>query len=746
MIPTTRQLAREVALTSVTAAVAVGLRRLFSDWSFLRPVLVVALVSHLVSALTRRWRRPLPVAAVISAAAAAVTLAVVLYPGTTWLGLPTRTTWDVAGADLRDAWSVFGDVRAPTEPLPGFVLTAALACWIVAFLADWAAFRIRSAAEALAPSALLFGFSAMLARGPYRELAVTVYLLAVLAFLLVSQLARREERAPWLVGARRRGRRAILAGGLVTLAVTVVAGLVAGPALPGAEEEQGLVDWRDIGDSDPTRVTISPLVDIRSRLVELEAVEVFTVAAPRPEYWRLTSLESFDGTVWGASADFEPAAPLLDSDLPTGTVTELLPQTFDVVALDTLWAPAAYEPQRLNAASTDSLEYDPGSATLVVTRALSSSDGLRYQVDSAVPRRDVAAISAAAVPEPSGFGPYLELPSDFSPALRDLAFELTSGEASAYGKALALQEYFRTGFEYTLDVDGGHSVDRMEQFVFEVRAGYCEQFAGTYAALARSIGLPARVAVGFTPGDLDPASGLYRVRGEHAHAWPEVYLDGIGWLRFEPTPGRGAPGDEVYTGHAAEQSGGLVDVRSPDTPEEAAPAISETTLPPRPPVPLETEPEPVAGTDGAGGSSPWPGRLAIAALAVAIPAVLLAGVTWLQRWWRRRQAVTVDEQVEVAWREAWEATALLGLVPGDGETPIEFAARTRGRLGPGDEALARLATLTVRTCYAADEPGAAAAGEARELSGQVAVHARHRAPRTTRVRARFDPRDWWVSN
>src|SRR5829696_64989 len=71
--------------------------------------------------------------------------------------------------------------------------------------------------------------------------------------------------------------------------------------------------------------------------------------------------------------------------------------------------------------------------------------------------------------------------------------------------------------------------------------------------MARSIGLPARVAVGFTPGDVDAADPtLYHVKGKHAHAWPEVYLSGYGWVLFEPTPSRGAP-NAGYTGVSEEQ-------------------------------------------------------------------------------------------------------------------------------------------------------------------------------------------------
>jgi transglutaminase-like putative cysteine protease len=72
--------------------------------------------------------------------------------------------------------------------------------------------------------------------------------------------------------------------------------------------------------------------------------------------------------------------------------------------------------------------------------------------------------------------------------------------------------------------------------------------------MARSLGLPTRVVVGFTPGQLR-SDGLYHVEGRNAHAWDEVWFDGYGWMLFDPTPGRGAPGAEQHTGAAAQQAG-----------------------------------------------------------------------------------------------------------------------------------------------------------------------------------------------
>ena len=126
----------------------------------------------------------------------------------------------------------------------------------------------------------------------------------------------------------------------------------------------------------------------------------------------------------------------------------------------------------------------------------------------------------------------------------DEARRVTSDARSDYHRALLLQDYFRLdgGFRYDLETHSGHGIDSLEEFLFDVRAGYCQQFASAYAAMARSIGLPTRVAVGFTWGEWDSGrgeQGAYVVRGEHAHAWPEVYFAGAGWVRFEPTPGRG---------------------------------------------------------------------------------------------------------------------------------------------------------------------------------------------------------------
>jgi transglutaminase-like putative cysteine protease len=343
---------------------------------------------------------------------------------------------------------------------------------------------------------------------------------------------------------------------LLTGFAVVFAQRSVGPAVVATQSDLSAAaasdDRESEGDSDAPRVVLSPLVDFRTWLTSRSDVEVFTVESPRADYWRTTALDVFDGRIWRSRGSFEEASGSLETDLPRDTQVLEITQTFDIKSLGGVWLPVAYEPAEIVAGPPGvQLEYEPESGTVIVNRDLSDSDGLTYSVVSAVPERDLVAIEAAGDHVPTEIRDrFVDLPVDFSPRTTQLAGEITGAASTPYEKALALQDFFRDEslFSYDLDASIGHSSARIETFLFDERAGTAEQFAGTYAAMARAVELPARVAVGFTTGEFDPSINAYRVSGKHAHAWPEVWLDGIGWLRFEPTPGRGAPDDQIYTG------------------------------------------------------------------------------------------------------------------------------------------------------------------------------------------------------
>jgi transglutaminase-like putative cysteine protease len=228
-------------------------------------------------------------------------------------------------------------------------------------------------------------------------------------------------------------------------------------------------------------------------------------------------------------------------------------QLVTIQSLAGSFAPVAERPIQLRSA-TRSLFYEPESGTLLV-----SKDGLKqndiYQVVSAVvvPSSDTLRFSQSSSPPGDQ---YLQVPeNDEIPALRKVVDDIIQGLSGNYEKLLALQSYFRDNFAYSLDVPASTSTSATLDFLAR-QSGYCEQFSSTFALFSRLIGLPSRVVIGFTPGEETPIGTsnvkLFNVRSQHAHAWPEVWFDGIGWVLFEPTPGRGAPSAD-YTNVAPAQ-------------------------------------------------------------------------------------------------------------------------------------------------------------------------------------------------
>jgi len=718
----------ELALVAVTAAAALGLARLFADGSFVPPVLIAVFAAHGVAWACRRFGLGLAASAAVSAAGLALAVAWLIEPHTTTALLPGPATWQAVAADLRVAWDRFGDVKAPTPPLRGFVLAAVAGGWVAATTSDFFAFRMRARFEAMAPALTLFVFGAILGADKLRLPVTALYLAAVVAYALFSEAARQSRAGSWFAGRSRDGDTSLLRTGALLGGVAVVGAVVIGPHLPGAGSA-GLVSWRDGQEGGSrSRVTVSPLVDIRGRLVDQSNTELFTVRAERPSYWRLTSLDRFDGTIWSSLGTYQPTR----STLPGAGQGRELAQDFEVGALGSIWLPAAYRAERVEGVQGARFDRDSGS----LLAQSESVDGLAYRVVSVLPDLDSAQLSAASQDVPGDVGEeYLALPEAFSPNIVVEARRVTNGAASSYERARRLQDYFRSGvFDYSLDVDPGHGVDAMERFLFATRAGYCEQFAGTFAAMARAVGLPARVAVGFVPGArLD--DGRYHVAGRDAHAWPEVYLGEYGWVAFEPTPGRAAPGTSAYTG--------VADTPEANSTQGTLPPATSTTAPGTPPVSTPEEEQQVESQTGgpeAGGASLLRRALTVLALMIA---GYLGGVPAGRRWLanrRRRHAATPTQQVLVAWAEAEEALGQAGRPRRPAETPGEFAARTAPGLGDAGAQLALLASETTAAGFSATGAPPGAVPPARQAAMAVAEELKTQAGPLRRAQWALDPR------
>jgi hypothetical protein len=276
------------------------------------------------------------------------------------------------------------------------------------------------------------------------------------------------------------------------------------------------------------------------------------------------------------------------------------------------------------------------------------------------------------------------MPAEIGDTARQVVHD--AGATTPYQEAAALWQWFRTaGFTYDTTVSTDDSGNAIVAFLHD-RRGYCVQFASAYAVMARSLGIPARVAVGFTPGTKGD-DGRYHVTAHDAHAWPEIWLSGLGWTHmFDPTPPAG-------TGLVAGGSAlpGEQPVGSAQTP------VTTTTLP-------ETTPTTVpggttaGGGTGAGGSGarptlsaddnssavPWLAVLAIVLGACALVGAYVGAVRLAKhrRRARRRERDDPVGAVRGAWEEALDRLREARAEPDPALTPLEFARDAPARVHP----------------------------------------------------------------
>ena len=737
----------EVAFALVSLATVLTMRRVFLGTDWLPTLVVHVVAAHAVVTVLRRRRVPAPVAVLIGVAAAVVTIAWLHAGQATTFGIPTAGTLDVLLSSVTDAFTQFSEIKAPTEPLDGFLVTIAAAVWASAIVGDWAAFRADATIEAVLPAAALFGVASVLGGDVDRIAFAGIWIASVLGFVLVRRADRLGRVSTWVGDHRSRGPRTLVVLGVTLALVSTLVAAVLGPRLPGAEAE-AVVSLTDLGDDDPgTRVTVSPLVDIRSRLVQQANVEVFTVRSEVRSYWRLTSLDRFDGRIWSSNGSYGKTSGDLEDGVPVASDQIVFDQEYTIAALSQIWLPAAYEPQAVQVAQP--VRYDEVSGTLIVDTEVPTSDGTTYAVRSALPQHRPEALATATPEVPASIAEqYLGLPPDFSPEVRGLAAELTQGSTSRYEAARRLQDFFRENFTYDIDVDLDHDISDIATFLFDVRRGYCEQFAGSYAAMARAVGIPSRVAVGFTPGvpDADDPT-LYRVRGEHAHAWPEVYMGEYGWVAFEPTPGRGAPFAEQYTGvpEAQAESGGNPNTATTTPTPPSTQAPTATTIPGQSTPTFPDIPDPDLGVaDPDPAHNPWPGRMALAAGALVLGVALyLLGVllfTAIRRFVRRRRAATPEAQVALAWEESLDAARRAGVGVRDSATQSQAAGQIASRLPVVEEPIRALAATVEATAFSRTAPDEQTGAQALELADEVGDRTRATMGLRERFRTRFDPR------
>jgi len=710
-----------VATLLLAAATAFAFGRVFEDHASTYRILAAGLASGLIACALER--RNLVLATAASALALVWAIALLVFPETLWHGLPSLDTLKA----IADGATLVGEQArtqvAPTPPSGPLLLACVTGIWAAVFSAHALAFRAGSPILALVPPLALIAFADSVLEDVIRPLYGVAFLIAALAVIFGDGLRRVQGWGPVWAGPGKAARLLPSAGrGARRVAATAVGLALVSPLLIPGFGSKALLDFRTSSD----RVQIDPFVSVRASLTADEPRDLFTVRSSAPAYWRMLALPNFDGSGFApdptaATQDVSGDAPLTDASAADPSVlagSERLTQTFTAVSdLGLQWLPMAYPPVRVDVDRDVTWASETGTANLEDPLDAGGS----YTVDSYVVQPTPDQLRLEEFPTVAQDPRDTALPTDTPVELSAIARTWTEGEPTVYDQVVAIQEHLRNGdYTYDLSVPARDSSFSLVDFLTITRKGFCQQFASAMAVLLRTQGIPARVAVGFTPGTLDPTTGLYTVGTDSAHAWVEVKFPTYGWLAFEPTPGRANPA-AVYAQPAKTQlvctarrgcvnpqeggggtknpnRGGILPQQ--DVPERR----SGTDLGPLPPAPL---PAPQRGR--------WTAR-ELLWIAVGLAALVFLLIPPVRAWSRRRRlrhARHDPRQLILTTYDVFtERAGELGFVRQRGETLQEYRDRVEasGRLSGGP--LDRLTRVTTGAAYSGREPGAEDAREA----------------------------------
>ncbi|KRA24194.1 hypothetical protein ASD65_06990 [Microbacterium sp. Root61] len=539
----------ELALTigvfvAVFAAMMPLLRVIETGWWVLGAVVLSAAVLA-AGFVARRFRLPAVAVSLIEAAVWVVLLTVMFLRDSALLGLiPTpdtvRTVPGLIGAGIDEVVLGAAPLEAGT-PLSFFIVGA---MGILTIVIDHV---VLTARMPLLASVGLIAISLIPSIAVPGEIDVTSFVLLAASILF---LLRVETRARETAGdTSTPSTRTAPAGGVSATAlgigaIGVIVAIVATPLLPPLAEA---------GSGVGVGAAIDPTLQLGDDLRRPAEVEVLTVrtSAQAPPYLRAATLSAFDGSVW--QPDRSRTLPL-DSPSGLGPITadeeiRVVQETTTVQVqdLDSPWLPVAFP--AISVTGLDG-EWSAVPYNRTVVSRDGSAQGQSYDVTTELPRPTLEQIRARTAGGPELRDETTALPADLPPIIGELAAQITADKTNDYDRLVALQTWFRgSEFQYSLEAPveegfDGTGADAVARFL-EVRAGYCVHFASAFALMARTLGMPARIVVGYLPGSntnttIDGKT-VYAVSSSQLHAWPEVYFGGIGWVPFEPTNSLGVP-------------------------------------------------------------------------------------------------------------------------------------------------------------------------------------------------------------
>lgn len=565
------------------------------------------------------------------------------------------------------------------------------------------------------------------------EIDVVAFVLLAAAILFLIRTDTRMREDPGSAEATRATGVSATAVGIG--AIGVVVALVATPLLPQPVIRPGT---GNLGPGPGIDATLQLGDDLR-RPREVEVLQMRS-DAPTPPYLRATTLTEFTGAVWepdsGRSYPLDSAEALTALPVDPEIQVAEYSTTVEIRNLNSTWLPVSYP-----ATSIEGLDGVWGAFPYnrTVEARQGGTQGQDYEVISRVPRPTLEQIRARSAGGEGVRADTLGLPVDLPPIVGELAAEVTAGAASDYDALLALQSWFRgADFRYSLEAPveegfDGSGAEAVARFL-EVREGYCVHYASAFALMARTLGMPSRIVVGYLPGtstgDAVDFQTVYSVMSGQLHAWPEIYFEGVGWIPFEPTNGLGQPTRFSPEASApGETADGADDAPAPSTPAEVPDAVDPDTG------------EPL--TPDAGTAAPDDAVDALPAVTAVLAVLVVLAIPLLVRELRRRQQLSAARagDAAAAWAVVQDTAIDLGIPSPVSESPRALGARLIAEAGAPADAMGVLIRAIERASYAPGGRHGFGQGEAMATAaGEVRAGLLAAAPPGRRLLALVVPR------
>ncbi|SDS10231.1 transglutaminase family protein [Microlunatus soli] len=705
-----------VAFSLILASFTLG--PLTEDRSFLGSSWLLTLLICGVGLLCRRTR--------VGSTGALLVQLVVLG---TFLGLVARQLAPVDGLNVlqrtallfHTAGEHMQSQAAPMPPDNGVIFVFIASLGVITLLTDLLVITLHKPALGLAPPLTAFLVPAI---GLGTDTGLRPFLLIAAGYLAILLAEGLNGYAGWTRGLSRDslgGSVQEQAGVVVWRAVgwvavpAVVLTLIAGSVLPTLSVGAWGFGEGSAGSGGPLRLT-DPTLDLKRNLTLPTNRVVLTYRTNKPDgqYLRMASLPAFSDAGWqNAQTSIEEGDRLpqpVGLTEPTGKDRRTSIQIRD---FGSEYLPLPFVPKSFDADGR--WGYDPNSLVVISSERGQNrnraTEGLDYSVVSRDVDPDAETLDAIISGDPPDSNLTTAVPDNLPANISRLTERVTSEAGSPAAKAAAIQAYLRdpNNFTYSTDPRPGSGYQALENFLFRDKQGYCEQFAASMAIMARLVGIPSRVAVGFLPGS--KKGDVWTVTGRDAHAWPELYFSGYGWVRYEPTP-------SSQTGNAPSWTVPVDTGPEPDP--SAGAAQSDPTTQSRPTANPQQSSGPVqAPATPADTGFPW--RRALGLGGGALLLVALLGTPAAIRIGRRRSRLAVGgtahggplpdpgDRIEAGWSEVRDTVRDLGR-PWPAGSPRTIATEVGRHYDRGaKDALAALALLVERERYAAHFADAEAA-------------------------------------